>query len=114
MQQPTGIATDPSKPPGLGHNGGPALEDFLSMTIRDACRVTGFSRDAMYDLINAGEVQSFLMGHRRYVDAASLRAYIARRSSEPLQSGRLPPRQHGPRGEDTRVSSRKPPRGSPT
>ena len=91
-----------------------SLEDFLSMTIRDACRVTGFSRDALYDLINAGEIGSFLMGHRRYVEAASLRAYIARRVSEPLQSGRLPPRRNGPRVEDARASSRKPPRGPPT
>jgi excisionase family DNA binding protein len=91
-----------------------SLEDFLSMTIRDACRVTGFSRDTLYDLINSGEVKSFLMGHRRYVDAASLRAYIARRSSEPLQSGRLPPPRDGPRGEDPRAAPRKSTRGRPT
>ena len=58
----------------------------------------------IYDLINAHEVESFLMGSRRYIVAASLRAYIARRSSEPLQSGRLPPRRDGPRGEGARAS----------
>jgi hypothetical protein len=112
MQHPTGIATDPPKPTKAAEQ--VSLDDFLSMTVRDACRVTGFSKDALYDLINVGEVKSFLMGHRRYVDAASLRAYIARRSSEPLQSGRLPPLRNGPRDEDARTSSRKPPRGPPT
>jgi hypothetical protein len=92
----------------------PALEDFLAMTVKTACTVSEFSRDAMYDLINAREVKSFTMGTRRYIDAASLRAYIARRSSEPLQSGRVPPRRDGTQVEGTRASSRKPPRGPPT
>jgi hypothetical protein len=97
-----------------------SLEDFLSMTVRTACAVTGFSRDALYDLINVGEVKSFLMGYRRYVEAASLRANIARRTSEPLQSGRLPPRPGAtgdarlPRVEDARATSRKRPRAAPT
>jgi excisionase family DNA binding protein len=87
--------------PGLGHNGGPALDNVLSMTVRDACKATGFSRDAIYDLINDGSVKSFLMGHRRFVDAASLRAYVAARASEPLQSGRAPvKRRHGRRVEE--------------
>jgi excisionase family DNA binding protein len=89
----------------------PVLEDFLSMTVKTACTVTGFSKDALYDLINADEVESFLMGTRRYIVAASLRAYIERRSSEPLQSGRLPPRRDGPRVEDIRASPRKLSRG---
>jgi hypothetical protein len=88
----------------------PAPEDFLSMTVKTACAVTDFSKDALYDLINADEVESFLMGSRRYIVAASLRAYIARRASEPLQSGRLPPIRGGPQSEPARASSRKPPR----
>ena len=35
--------------PRIGHNGGPALDDLLSMTIRTAMRITGFSKDALYD-----------------------------------------------------------------
>jgi excisionase family DNA binding protein len=92
----------------------PSLENFLSMTVKTACTVTGFSKDAIYDLINAGEVESFLMGSRRFIDAGSLRAYIARRSSEPLRSGRSPRMQDGLRVEDHRARSRKPSRSPPT
>jgi hypothetical protein len=74
---------------GIGHNGGPPIDELLSATIKDACRLSGFSRDAMYAVINAGEVESFLMGSRRFVVIPSLRSYIATRASEPLRSGRL-------------------------
>jgi excisionase family DNA binding protein len=60
------------------------------MTLRDACRVTGISKDAMYALIRAGELATFLMGHRRFIVAESLRTYIARRAAEPLAIRRGP------------------------
>jgi hypothetical protein len=65
------------------------LDGLLSATVKETCRITGFSKDALYDLINRGEVDSFLMGSRRFVVIPSLRSYIARRASEPLQSGRV-------------------------
>jgi excisionase family DNA binding protein len=81
--------------PGIGHNGGPSLDDSLSLAIKDACKVTGFSRDAIYELIRSREVKSFTMGHRRFILVASLREYLERRAAEPLDirpgpnSGRL-------------------------
>jgi hypothetical protein len=66
------------------------------MTVKTAMRVTGFSKDAIYDLIAAREVESFLMGSRRYLTGSSLRDYIARRAAEPLTIRRSPkPRQRG-------------------
>ena len=35
----------PKSQPRLSHNGGPPLDDLLSMTIRTAMRITGFSKD---------------------------------------------------------------------
>ena len=100
------IATDP-----------PASDPLcaaFSMTVKHACVATNFSKDLLYALINTGEVRSFLMGHRRYIEVESLRAYIARRSSEPLQRGRSPNLRGGPQGERARTSARKPPRRPPT
>jgi excisionase family DNA binding protein len=90
-----------------------ALDDFLSLTIRTACVLTGFSRDAIYDLINTGEVKSFLMGSRRYIDAASLRAYVAARAAEPPRNARSANLKNGPQGDPARDRSRKRPRAPP-
>jgi excisionase family DNA binding protein len=81
--------------PQLGHNGGPLLDDLLSMTIKRAALVTGFSKDCIYGLIRDGEVESFLMGSRRYLVASSLRAYLTRRAAEPLTIRRSPRPRHG-------------------
>jgi hypothetical protein len=37
----------PAAPPGLGHNGGPALDDVLSATVRNTCKMTGWSKDKL-------------------------------------------------------------------
>jgi len=76
----------------------PPLGELLSMTVRTAMRVTGFSKDCIYDLLAAGEIKSFLMGSRRFIDAVSLRDYIARRAAEPLTIRRSPQPRHGPGG----------------
>jgi hypothetical protein len=81
--------------PPLGHNGGPPLDDLWSMTVKTAMRRSGFSRDTIYDLIAAGEVESFLQGSRRYLTGDSVRAYIARRAAEPLTIRRSPKPRHG-------------------
>jgi excisionase family DNA binding protein len=79
------------------------------MTVRTACAITGFSKDALYDLINTGEVRSFLMGHRRFVDAASLRAYVAARAAEPLRNARSANLKNGPQDNPARDRSGKRP-----
>jgi excisionase family DNA binding protein len=81
---------EPPEAPGIGHNQGPSLDDALSMTVKTACKVTEFSRDAIYDLIRDGDIQSFTMGHRRYILVASLHDYLARRAAEPLSIRRGP------------------------
>ena len=66
-------------PPGPRRRARPADPDSLgrlSMTIKAAIAVTGFSRDAIYNLINDGSVRSFLMGNRRYIDAATTIAQV--------------------------------------
>jgi hypothetical protein len=73
----------------------PQLAQLHSMTIKTAMRVTGFSRDRLYDLLAAGEIQSFLMGSRRFIDAASLSSYVQRRASEPLTIRRSPQPRRG-------------------
>jgi hypothetical protein len=87
--------------PDVGHNGGPSLDDSLSMAVKDACRATGFSKDALYDLIRSHEVKSFTMGHRRFILAASLREYLERRAAEPLDI-RPGPNSGGPRTRRSR------------
>jgi hypothetical protein len=87
--QPPKDPTD-SGVPAVGHNGGPPLDELWSMTVKTAMRVIGFSKDIIYDLIAAGEVESFLQGSRRYVTGDSVRAYIARRAAEPLTIRRSP------------------------
>jgi excisionase family DNA binding protein len=77
--------------PQLGHNGGtPLNDDLLSMTVKTAMRITGLSKDAIYDLLAAREIRGFLMGSRRYIEGASLRAYVERRAVEPLMIRRSP------------------------
>jgi hypothetical protein len=80
----------------VGHVGGPPLGELWSMTVGTAMRVTGFSKDVIYHLIAAGEIDSFLQGSRRYLTGESVRAYIARRAAEPLTIRRSPKRRNGP------------------
>jgi hypothetical protein len=96
----------PRPQPRLGHNGGRPPDDLLSMTIRTAMRITGFSKDALYDLLAAGEIEGFLMGSRRYLTADSVRAYIARRAAEPLSIRRSPQPRISPRPETQRQPER--------
>jgi len=73
------------------------LPDIMSMTVKTCMQVTGFSKDTIYDLLAAGEIKGFLMGSRRFIDAASVRDYLARRAAEPLSIRRSPKPRHGRR-----------------
>ena len=76
----------------------PRLDDRLSMRIKDAVRLSGISKDALYSLIRNGEIQSFTMGVRRFVLAESLRTYVQRRAQEPIELRPSPqPRRRGAR-----------------
>lgn len=53
-------------------------DSSISLTLRDACRATGWSRNRLYDeLTPRGPVLSYTMGSRRYVVTTSLRARVA-------------------------------------
>jgi excisionase family DNA binding protein len=85
-----------------------ALDDLRwSLTVKTAMKATGFSKDAIYDLIASREVESFLMGSRRYLTGSSLHAYIERRAAEPLTIRRSPKPRHGPRVGPTDPSAAK-------
>ena len=61
----------------IGHNGGLPLDDLISLSINDANVRTGIPKTTLYDLINAGRLETFILGRRRFIDAASLRKLIA-------------------------------------
>jgi hypothetical protein len=73
----------------------PQLSQMQSMTVQTTKKVTDWSTDTIYALLAAKEIRGFLMGSRRYIDAASVRDYIARRSAEPLTIRRSPSRRVG-------------------
>jgi excisionase family DNA binding protein len=50
--------------------------DLISVTVEDACRLTGFPLRAIRRFISEGRVKSFRLGKRRYIDAASLRQLV--------------------------------------
>jgi hypothetical protein len=62
--------------PQLGDNGGPPLDDLLSLILEDACTRTGFNETQMRGFIRTRRVRSFKLGKRRYIEAASLRRLV--------------------------------------
>jgi excisionase family DNA binding protein len=48
----------------------------LSVTVDDACQLSGLGRTLLYDLIREGRLQSATIGRRRLVIFASLEALI--------------------------------------
>jgi hypothetical protein len=60
---------------GHGHDL-PALDQAVSYTIDDACRVTGWAEPRLYDEIRAKRVLSYTLGRRRFISAASLKARV--------------------------------------
>jgi hypothetical protein len=81
------------------------IDTTLSMPIKVASRITGFSRDLLYDLIRTNEIKSFTMGVRRFVITESIRDYLRRRAAEPLTIRRGPNTRIGPRvGHHNRLS----------
>jgi hypothetical protein len=50
--------------------------DLITLRIRDACRISGISRSALYEHIGAGRITAKKSGAATLVDAASLRAFL--------------------------------------
>ena len=66
------------------------LPSMQCMTVKTTMKVTNWSKDTIYDLLAADAIKSFLVGSRRYIDGASVRDYIKRRSAEELTLRRSP------------------------
>ena len=55
--------------------------EALSVDIPEACRLTGLGRSKLYDLLGNGEIASIMVGKRRVIVVAELRAWLDRLSS---------------------------------
>jgi excisionase family DNA binding protein len=64
-------------------------ETILAYTIAGACRAAGVGRTKLYSLISEGEIEARRCGSRTLVPAESLRAFIARLPTAPIQKSGL-------------------------
>lgn len=67
-----------------------ALSVSLVVPPRQACRMLAIGLTKLYELLNAGELESYLHGGSRRITVASVNAYVARR----LAAGKASPRSH--------------------
>lgn len=56
----------------------PHPDTALAYSVEDAAAVLGIGRSAMFELLAAGEIKSFLVKRRRLVSRAALEAFVAR------------------------------------
>jgi len=54
----------------------------ISLSIDDAAEAIGTSRQTIYDLINAGELDSFKQGRRRLISTAAIQRFIEKKEAE--------------------------------
>ena len=66
----------------------------LVTDVPGACQSLGCGHDQIYDLMHAGEIDSYLDGRARRIIVASLEAYVARRrkASKQFEHARYPVR----------------------
>lgn len=55
-------------------------EDRISVRIPEACRLIGISRSKLYELIDAGEIQTAKVGASRLILVSSLRTFVESRA----------------------------------
>lgn len=48
----------------------------LKLALQDVCKVAGESMAVVYDAINAGHLETFLVGRRRFARPAAVRAWV--------------------------------------
>ncbi|WP_260482373.1 helix-turn-helix domain-containing protein [Sphingomicrobium flavum] len=49
----------------------------LLVSVGEAMQMLGVGRNTLYDLLNAGEIRSRMVGRRRLIEVTSLREYAA-------------------------------------
>ena len=60
------------------------MEDKLLISVNDACASLDLGRTKLYELINAGELETVTVGDRRLVVCSSLQEFVERlRQPEP-------------------------------
>ena len=57
------------------------LTDRLAYSIEEAARVTGLSRNLLYDEMRAGRLAYLKVGRRRIITRQHLEAFLTRRAS---------------------------------
>jgi len=69
-----------------------ASPEKLAYTVRDAATMLSLSRSLVYELINAGQIETIKIGRARRITANQLAAYIARHEANapPGLSSRRP------------------------
>jgi len=55
-------------------------DERISVRIPEACRLIGISRSKLYELIEAGDIQTAKVGARRLVLVSSLRTFVESRA----------------------------------
>ena len=66
------------------------MADIITAPVSEFCgkgSISGLSRSYLYELIDAGEIETVLIGRRRLVLLDSYREYLARKRGE---GGKLP------------------------
>ena len=53
--------------------------DRVTTSVAEACRALGIGNTKMYELINAGDLDTIRVGRRRLVTTASINRFIADR-----------------------------------
>ncbi|MBU6443273.1 MAG: excisionase family DNA-binding protein [Alphaproteobacteria bacterium] len=67
--------------------GGVPFRERLTCTILEACEVTGLGRTKLYELIDAGLLQTTTVGRRRLVNVDSLVSLLRPATGRNTQSG---------------------------
>lgn len=55
-------------------------DERISVRIPEACRLIGISRSKLYELIEAGEIQTAKVGASRLILVSSLRTFVENRA----------------------------------
>lgn len=70
----------------------PDTADRITATIPEFRRLSGIGRSRIYELLDAGEIESIYLGTRRLILIDSYRRLIERRRAAPAKSRLSPPK----------------------
>jgi hypothetical protein len=58
------------------------MENQITATIPEFCRISGIGRSSLYELTSGGVIESITIGRRRLIVIESYRALLARKRAE--------------------------------